>query len=200
MKTIKLLISLTLIAFGTSIFAQDVVIDENFQSFEEQGFKNDTTDCKSKKMDSKANFKVKKTYGETEVEYKFTRAAVTPTCEAKKTPMNSGVTAGYVEVNKKEGEFIIGEVDYISTVEIAASATGDVRGYALYKSIEGGEWVKVGEYIGAKAEGADAQYGFTNKITINEKKVSLKFIATMCGKDEQALQTFRIHNIKALGK
>ncbi len=200
MKSIKFLISFTLLAFGLSLFAQDVVIDENFQSFEKNGWRTDTVPCNKLKTDSKANFKVKKTYGKTEVEYKFMRASVTPDCESKKTPMASGVTKGYVEINKKNAELVISEVDYISTIEIAASATGDVRGYALMKSIDGGAWIKVGEYIGSKAEGFDSQYGFTNKITINAEKVSLKFVATMCGKDEQALQTFRIHNIKALGK
>lgn len=200
MKAIKFLISFILLAFGLSLFAQEVVIDENFQSFEKQGWKTDTVPCNKLKMHSKANFKVEKTYGKSEVEYKFMRAAVTPDCDSKKTPMNLGVSKGYVEVNKKNGEFIIGEVDFISTIKISASATGDVRGYAIYKSVDGGDWVKVGEYVGSKAEGADAQYGFTNTITINEKNVSLKFVATMCGKDEQALQTFRIHDLKAIGK
>ncbi|MDA3852772.1 MAG: hypothetical protein PF444_00795 [Bacteroidales bacterium] len=200
MKAIKFLISFILLAFGLSLFAQEVVIDENFQSFEKQGFRNDTVPCKKLKMHSKANFKVEKTYGKSEVEYKFMRAAVTPDCESKKTPMNLGVTKGYVEVNKNNGVFIIGEIDYISTLRVSASATGDVRGYAIYKSVDGGDWVKVGEYIGSKAEGADSQYGFSNKITINEKDVSLKFVPTMCGKDEQALQTVRIHDIKVYGK
>ncbi|MBN1463634.1 MAG: hypothetical protein JXQ69_04715 [Paludibacteraceae bacterium] len=199
MKKLRLFISLALVAFGASVVAQSVVIDENFQGFKSQGWKKDTI-CNLKKMDSKANFKVTQSYGDNKVTYSFLKCAVAPECEAKKTPMASGVTAGYVEVNKKEGTLIISEQKFISTLEVAASATGDVRGYALFKSVKGGPWLKVGEYIGAKAEGADAQYGFINTININESDVSLKFVATMCGKDELALQTFRIHNIKAYGK
>lgn len=199
MKSIKLFFSVALLAIGTSLFAQSVIIDENFQTWKEQGWKNDTI-CNYKKADSKANFKVVQAYGDNKVEYKLIRCAVAPTCEAKKSPAKTGVTAGYVEVSKKEGEFVIGEQKFISTIEVGASATGDVRGYALMKSIAGGEWVKVGEYIGSKGEGSDAQSGFVSKITINESDVSLKFVPTMCGKDEPALQTFRIHNIKVFGK
>lgn len=199
MKTIKLLLSAAFVAVSVFATAQSVVIDENFQSFKKQGWKTDTV-CGYDKTDSKANFIVTKKYGENSVDFKFKKAGVTPTCDAKKTPMAPGVTTGFVEINKKEGELVISEQKFISTIEVAASATGDVRGYALYKSISGGEWVKVGDYIGSKAEGKDAQYGYVNKITINEANVSLKFAPTMCGKDEQALQTFRIHTIKAFGK
>lgn len=200
MKTFKLIISAMLLAFGASAFAQSVVIDENFQSMKEQGWKNDTTECSAKKMDTKANFKVSKEYAGNKVEYTFTACGITPTCETKKTPSKAGVTAGYVEVNKNKGIILISEQKYISTIEIGASATGDVRGYALFKSVKGGAFVKVGEYIGSKAEGSDAQYGFINTITINEADVALKIVPTICGKDEQAVQTFRIHNIKAMGK
>lgn len=201
MKNLKLIISVLALTFAASSFAQKVVIDENFQSFEEKGFKKaESSECSAKKVDSKAKFKVEKEYDGNKVEYIFTKAAVTPTCEAKKTPMNDGVTAGYVDIRKDGGEMSISEQKYISTIEIAASATGDVRGFALMKSVKGGEWVKIGEYIGSKAEGADAQYGFVAKATINEADVALKFVPTMCGKDDQALQNFRIHNIKAMGK
>lgn len=199
MKALKLIFSATLIAISASAFAQKVVIDENFQSFKEQGWKNDTV-CGFKKMDTKGNFKVSKEYAGNKVEYTFTACGITPTCEVKKTPAKAGVTAGYVEVNKNKGIILISEQKFISTIEIGASATGDVRGYALMKSVKGGEFVKVGEYIGSKAEGSDAQYGFINTITINEADVALKIVPTVCGKEEQAVQTFRIHNIKALGK
>ena len=191
---------MALLAVGMSVFAQSVVIDENFQSFKEQGWKNDTT-CGFKKVDSKASFKVSKAYNGNKVEYTFNKCGVAPTCEVKKTPSKEGVTKGYVEVNKKEGELIISEQPFISKIEVAASAAGDGRGYALLKSVKGGEWVKVGEYIGNKSAGADAQSGFVNTIIINESNVSLKFVATMGeSKDGPALQNFRIHNIKAFGK
>ncbi len=199
MKTLKFLVSAVLISFSSAICAQAVVIDENFQSFKEQGWRNDTI-CGFKKLDSKAKFKVTQTYNGNKVEYTFISCGIAPTCETKKSPMTEGVTKGYVEVNKKGGEMLINEQKYISTIEIGASATGDERGYALYKSVKGGEWVKVGEYLGIKGESIDAQYGFFNKITINESDVALKFVPTLCGKDEKALQVFRIHNIKAYGK
>jgi hypothetical protein len=199
MKTIKLLISALLLSLGASVFGQTAIVDENFQSFKLQGWKSDTI-CGAKKIDSKANFKVTQTYGTTKVTYSFIKSAVTPDCETKKTPMAPGVTKGYVEVNKKEGEFIISEIKYISKIEVAASSTGDARGYALYKSVNGGEWVKVGEYLGVKSEGADAQYGFVKTIEINESNVSLKFVPTMGGTDEKEIRQFRIHNIKIFGK
>ncbi len=200
MKTLKFLVAATLMAFTTGAFAQSVVIDENFQSFKEQGWKNDTI-CGFKKMDSKAKFKVSQAYNGNKVDFTFNKCAVAPTCDSKKAPMTEGVTKGYVEVNKKEGEIIISEQKYISTIEVGASATGDERGYALWKSVSGGAWTKVGDYLGIKGETTDAQYGFFNKININESNVSLKFTPTPCGKDDpKENQTFRIHNIKAFGK
>ncbi|MDR3706459.1 MAG: hypothetical protein P4L28_11205 [Paludibacteraceae bacterium] len=202
MKALKVLFSTAFIAFGLSVFAAQgpVIIDENFQSFKEQGWKNDTL-CNYKKIDSKASFSVDKTYKGNNVKFEFTKAAVTPTCETKKTPAKAGVSNGYVEVAKKDGSLVISEQAYISTIDVSASAAGDGRGFALYKSVKGGDWVKVGEYIGNKSEGADAQYGFTNTITINESNVSLKFAPTMgATKEGPALQNFRIHDIKAYGK
>jgi hypothetical protein len=204
MKALKVLFSTAFIAFGLSVFAAQgpVIIDETFQSFKEEGWKNDTI-CNYKKVDSKASFSVKKTYNGNKVEFEFTKAAVTPECETKKAPSKAGVSKGYAEVSKKEdASLVISEQPYISNLEVSASAAGEGRGFTLYKSVNGGNWVKVGEYFGFKAEGADAQYGFTNTITINESKVSLKFGPAMsAGKDgEKALQSFRIHDIKAYGK
>jgi hypothetical protein len=199
MKTLRLIFSAALLVFGASLFAQSVILDENFQSFKEQGWKNDTV-CGFKKIDSKAKFTVAKDYSGNKVQFSFNKCGIAPTCETKKTPSKAGVTVGYVEVNKKDGEILISEQKYISKLEIAASATGDVRGYAVMKSVNGGEWVKVGEFIGSKSEGNDAQFGFVSTITINEANVAIKIVPTVCGKDEQALQTFRIHNIKAWGK
>lgn len=201
MRTFKILLSTALVAFGMNVFAQgNVIVEENFQSFKEQGWLDASVPCAQKKRDSKANFKVSKTYGDVKVDYTIVKSSVTPTCDAKKTPAEEGVTAGYVEVNKKEGELIISKLPYISTIEVGASATGDERGYALMKSVNGGPWLKIGEYIGAKAAGFDAQYGFVDTIEINESNVSLKFVPTICGKDDPTLQTFRIHNIKISGK
>lgn len=200
MKTLKLFIASAFLAIGMMASAQAVIIDENFQSFKEQGWKNDTV-CNFKKTDSKASFTVSKTYNGNKVDYSFKKCGIAPTCETKKTPSKAGVTSGYVEVNKKEGEFVISEQKFISTIEVGASAAGDGRGYAIFKSVKGGDWVKVGEYIGNKSEGSDAQYGFINTITINESNVSLKFMATMGASSEgPTLQTFRIHNIKVLGQ
>ncbi len=200
MKNLKLIFTALIFALGASAFAQKVVIDENFQSFKEEGFRpTESTDCRAKKVHSKSKFKVEKEYDGNKVEYIFKKCGVAPGCDAKKTPMNDGVTTGYVEVRKDGGEFTVSEQKYISTVEISASATGDARGFALYKSVDGADWVKIGEYIGSKAEGADSQYGFTATATVNEKNVALKFAPVECGKD-LALQTFRVHNIKAMGK
>ena len=190
-----------LVSFGAAAMAQSLIVNENFQSFKEQGLKagSDTLACGKKKIDSKANFKVSKVYDKTKVSYAFLKAGVQPTCEAKKSP--ASVSAGFVEITKKPEAFMtVGQFDYVSKIEVGASATGDVRGYALYKSVNGGAWVKVGEYVGSKAEGADAQYGFNSTIAINESNVSLKFAPTVCGKDEPALQTFRIHDLKVYGK
>ncbi|MDR1679951.1 MAG: hypothetical protein LBR81_09295 [Prevotellaceae bacterium] len=201
MKTLKLFVSLALTVFCTSVFAQSVIMDENFQSFKDQGWNNDTTSlCDKKNPNSKSNFKVSKTYGDTKVEFAFIKAAVSPTCGSKKTP--SKVSDGFVKVRKDGGSLTVSQLPYISTIEVGASATGDERGYALFKSVDGGEWVKIGEYIGAKSEGADAQYGFINKITVNESNVALKFLPTLGGKSEDgpALQTFCIHSIKVFGK
>lgn len=197
MKTLKTILAGAMIAIGATAMAQSVVMEENFSSFKEQGWRagSDTLACGKKKVDSKSNFKVTKVYGSEKITFGFKHAAVTPECGAKKTP--SAVSNGYVEINKKEGsELTVGPFKEVTTVEVGASATGDVRGYALYKSIDGGAFTKVGEYIGAKSEGQDAQYGFNSVATINSKNVTLKFVPTICGKDEPAMQTFRIHNIK----
>lgn len=201
MKALKLFVSLALLAFGASVFAQSAIIDENFQSFKEQGWKNDTL-CNFKKTDSKAAFKVSKDYSGNKVEYSFKKCGVTPTCETKKTPSKAGVTAGYVEINKKEGELVISEQKFISTIEVGASAAGDGRGFTIYKSVKGGDWVKIGEYFGKKSEGSDAQYGFVSSIPVNESNVSIKFgpAASANKEGEVEMQTIRIHNIKVMGK
>lgn len=200
MKALRFIVLAALTTLGFTAYAgsPSVLLDENFQSFKDQGWTNDTV-CGAKKVDSHADFNVTKTYGKNKVTFYFKHAAVTPKCPAKKSPTK--VSNGYVEINKKPGsELSITQMPFISTITVEASATGDVRGYALMKSIKGGPWVKVGEYIGAKANGSDAQYGFTDTITINEGDVALKFVPTVCGKDEPELQTFRIHGIKIMGK
>ena len=201
MKTLRLILVGMFVSFGASVMSQNLILSEDFQGFKEQGLRagSDTLACGKKKVDSKANFKVSKVYGGVKVNYEFLKSAVQPQCAAKKSPAQ--VTPGLVEITKKEdASMVIGTFDYVSKIEVGASATGDVRGCALYKSVDGGAWVKVGEYIGSKAEGADAQYGFNSTININEKNVKLKFGPTVCGKDEPALQTFRIHDIKVYGK
>lgn len=189
---------------GSMAMAQNVLMEENFQGFKEQGFRPgaDTLDCKARlsKVNSKSNFKVSKAYGDTKVTFTFKGAGVTPTCGTKKTP--SAVSDGCVAVtNKETSEVWVGPFKQVSKIEVGASATGDVRGYALYKSTDNGKtWSKIGEYIGSKSEGQDAQYGFTNEISVNAENVTLKFTPTVCGKDEQKLQKFQIHDIKVYGK
>lgn len=203
MKALKALLSTTFIAIGLTVFAAQgpIVIDENFQSFQEEGWKNDTI-CGFKKVDSKASFSVKKKYNGTKAEFEFTKAAVAPTCETKRTPSNQGVSNGYVEISKKEGSLVVSEQPYISTLEVSASATGDGRGFTIYKSVKGADWVKVGEYFGFKSEGADAQYGFKSTIEINESNVSIKIGPAMSTnkEGEKAFQNIRIHDVKAYGK
>ena len=198
MKTLKSIALAAVIMLTAGAFAQTVVFEENFQTFKEEGFRNgsDTLPCPKKKVHSKANFKVTKMYDGTKITYSFMKAGVAPTCDSKKSPSN--VSTGLVRVRKDGGEFTINNIPEVGSIIVEASATGDVRGYALMKSVDGGAWTKVGEYIGAKSEGQDAQYGFVNTIAINEKNVSLKFVPCMGGKDEQELREFCIHAVKVM--
>lgn len=202
MKTFKLMLAAALFLGGAVSNAQSVVMEENFQGFTEQGWRPgaDTLACGKKKTNSKTNLKISKVYGDLKVTYGLVASAVSPTCEAKKSP--AVVSAGYVEVNKKDGcELTVGVFPYVSKIEVGASATGDMRGYALMKSTDGGKsWSKVGEYFGAKSEGQDAQYGFNHTINVNAANVTLKFVPTPCGKEEPENQTFRVHDIKVYGK
>lgn len=205
MKKLKITLVALISAISMNLMAQSLIMDENFQSWEEAGFRpgaDTIKDCKTKlsKVNSKTNIKKSKVYGDTKVNYTFKAAAVSPICGSKKTP--STVSDGCIAVvNKDFAEVTIGQFDYISKITVGASATGDARGYALYKSTDGGKtWVKVGEYIGAKGEGQDAQYGFTHEIAINEKNVTLKFAPFVHGKDEPKLQKFQIHDIKVYGE
>jgi hypothetical protein len=195
MKTFKVLSLILFFLVGISGFSQSVILDENFQSFTEKGFELDTV-CGKKTVLLGQSFQVNKTYENLSVTYTFINSAVAPKCEAKKYPSATGITTGYVEVSKNEGQFIISQIPYISTIEVGISALGDNRGFALYKSVNGGDWVLVGEYFGSKTENTDPQLGFIKTININENNVALKFIPVLTKVEPVMMQTFRIHNIR----
>lgn len=112
----------------------------------------------------------------------YTDVALNTTCEAGSGTSAGGgeISAGYVLFNRKSArageaapQLDLSPVAYISTIQFTLTTSSvDGEGVTLYKSVNGGGFVKMGSFLPAATA-----VGEFYSIAINEANVALKFVS-----------------------
>ncbi|MDR2475097.1 MAG: hypothetical protein LBD45_04485 [Bacteroidales bacterium] len=188
----KKTLSTAIIAFVTfcGLYATDI-INTHFDTGEAWNLPS-FTDCEAK---GDRVVTTETTFTNDGFVYTTADCSYTPTCAVKKTPAASGLTTGYLEINKT-GYLIIPEQSSISTIDITISATGTSgRGIIVEKSVNGGAWVElVNQKLTKDDQGIgsiDIQSGYVfPTINVNESNVAIKIYSGSYA------QNIRIHDLR----
>jgi hypothetical protein len=191
-----------LVLFTTSVHAQVAVVDENFQSWTQQGYAT-YTDCETNTI-ANGTIVVTKTYASGQVTYTLDSTAVNPTCNYRTGGTNATCLAntstsnGYVYLDKDGGTFTTSPFANVTTVDLKLSYTGSYRQATLQKSTDGVNWTSIYTAVGSSC----SQYGETfANIPVNDYNVSLRIIPALSNHptNPPALNHVRVHDLKVYG-
>lgn len=221
----KNLLALAVILFAgiTTVLGQnELIIDENFQLWES------TEDLKPDPEDScwvvaqedtvYRELDIVTSSGLEQTTVTMIKVRIAPDCDSRRQYDGSGtntegVTTGWVELNKLQGDyanindwelsedtigqFIFGPIPQIDSIRFAHSNTGSQRGIRIYFSFDGENWERPTDDEFWDCD--DCQAGAVNTVEIFESDVYIMFTSGFKQSDGTS-QYSRLHNIEVWGK
>lgn len=220
MKKLLLAFSIVGLATTVSLFSQTLIIEENFQEWDEtEGVYNILDSCgtypRSEYM-TERYMDILTTSGTEEIGVDLTMVVIKPLCPSRRGydggTMTEGLSTGWVQLNKVGdefntmddwedsydtiGEFIFGPVPQIDSIRVGHSATGSNRGFRIYLSDDGEDWFRPTE---DEFWDGDSQGGAIHTVEIFESDIYVKLTSGFKESD-QTNQYTRIHDLWVWGE